>query len=925
MQPQDDPDTIGTMQPVTPGTTPAPVQTATPVTQPTQMPSTDNAPQMGQTPTMGTMHVTQGQLGQSSPQAGGSLIDQALRIEAQSTIANADAAFEKAQYARAEGLYFTAQQYSQYLNADQMQHITNRLAESRLQLGDRGGSILDQQIQNRGAQADRARSVVTNLIEQSQMQLDTGLTELSQTNAEGARSELNRNQDVLSASEFQSFRDQIDTLLSGISQRTLEQTETDARDQERHALIAAESKEVDRVRKKELRLREALDRVRALQQERRYREALAVVNQDILFIDPLNPSGLLLRDILREAAIYWESNKLRKEKMLVLSEISIENAQAAIPPTEIIQFPDNWPSLSNDRLGGLSDFETAADRATLGRLGLGTAPAQFADNRLGDVIEFVSTVADVAIDVDWRSLEEIGIDPETEVSMNLPPVSPKRLLDAIRDRVSDIGAEAEWAVQDGIVVFASKDRLRKRTALHIYDIGDLVVEVPDYDSVPTIDLQQALRSNEGGGQSPFQNVNEDPIRVPLEDRIRLVRDIIEQNVDAEHWDVDGFIQEFGKSLIIRTSPKNHREVRGLLSKLRDQRAIQINAEVRFLLVSQGFFEQIGFDFDVYLNANNNQVRTARAGDPTISASDLFNFSPAEGGTLGRQPTVTGSPAPNGPVAGGGQGTELTQGVVAPRPWSPIGFPSDSIGLSQALFPTTGIAAQVLSAAPALGIAGQFLDDIQVDFLIQATQADRRTVTLTAPRLTFMNGQIANIVVGTQVAFISDLQPIVGTNAVGFDPDLNTVVEGVSLLLEGTVSADRRYVQLNVEATVSEIIEIANEQVIAIAGGQLVSSAAGGSFIGLPITTATRVQTTVNVPDQGTALLGGQRIVSESEVETGVPILSKIPILNRFFSNRIESRDESTLMILLKPTILIQGEQEERQHPGIGSELGRFGR
>jgi len=286
MQPQDDPDTIGTMQPVTPGTTPAPVQTATPVTQPTQMPSTDNAPQMGQTPTMGTMHVTQGQLGQSSPQAGGSLIDQALRIEAQSTIANADAAFEKAQYARAEGLYFTAQQYSQYLNADQMQHITNRLAESRLQLGDRGGSILDQQIQNRGAQADRARSVVTNLIEQSQMQLDTGLTELSQTNAEGARSELNRNQDVLSASEFQSFRDQIDTLLSGISQRTLEQTETDARDQERHALIAAESKEVDRVRKKELRLREALDRVRALQQERRYREALAVVNQDILFIDP---------------------------------------------------------------------------------------------------------------------------------------------------------------------------------------------------------------------------------------------------------------------------------------------------------------------------------------------------------------------------------------------------------------------------------------------------------------------------------------------------------------------------------------------------------------------------------------------------------------------------------------------------------------
>jgi type II secretory pathway component GspD/PulD (secretin) len=72
------------------------------------------------------------------------------------------------------------------------------------------------------------------------------------------------------------------------------------------------------------------------------------------------------------------------------------------------------------------------------------------------------------------------------------------------------------------------------------------------------------------------------------------------------------------------------------------------------------------------------------------------------------------------------------------------------------------------------------------------------------------------------------------------------------------------------------------------------------------------------------LLGGQRLINETEVETGVPVLSKIPILNRFFSNRIEAREEQTLLILIKPTILIQTEQEEAAHPGLAQTLGGLG-
>ena len=104
-----------------------------------------------------------------------------------------------------------------------------------------------------------------------------------------------------------------------------------------------------------------------------------------------------------------------------------------------------------------------------------------------------------------------------------------------------------------------------------------------------------------------------------------------------------------------------------------------------------------------------------------------------------------------------------------------------------------------------------------------------------------------------------------------------------------------------------------------------NSADTSSFIQTPTVTVTEVNTSVTVPDQGTILLGGQRLITESQVETGVPVLSKIPILNRFFTNRTETKEEQTLLILIKPTILIQTEEEDRHFPGLEETLKFSGR
>jgi hypothetical protein len=48
------------------------------------------------------------------------------------------------------------------------------------------------------------------------------------------------------------------------------------------------------------------------------------------------------------------------------------------------------------------------------------------------------------------------------------------------------------------------------------------------------------------------------------------------------------------------------------------------------------------------------------------------------------------------------------------------------------------------------------------------------------------GDLAWIVVGTQIAFVSDLTPVVGPNAVAFDPELSVVTEGVLLRIHDAV-------------------------------------------------------------------------------------------------------------------------------------------
>ena len=863
---------------------------------------------------------------QPAPRAGSveQLLDAGRRAEAQRVLAEANAAYESARFADAAERYaFLLEASRNHLTADQITQAQDRLAASRTRLRGVGIDLGQDVIQSTRLLRERAEAQFENQLAASQRALDAGDPAEARRLAASAELTINQARRAFNETEIDTFISRVRRVESRIESRAeqlrVSDAEREARTQAQRTQQAERSQREERDRK----IVEALERARALQQELKYEEAIDVIDQ-VLFLDPNNSSALLLRDVFRDISVARQFNAALRDRADRFVQLELDNLQAALPPRGIMDFPADWPRKSLARGEESAYAEPIENRRVLAKLENDRVPVQFDDNTFSDVLAFIATVSGLDMDIDWQSLQEIGVDRDTLITLNLRNPPLRVVLERVLDRASaDPFDAAGWAVYDGVLTIASERQLRKNRTLVIYDITDLVLDIPNFPDAPVIDLDSVLQQSQGGGggggQSPFQeNNDEEEERPTRQERIDRIIEIIQAIVDTDGWRDNGGetgeIQELNGSLIITNTPRNHREIVGLLSKLREVRSIQINIETKFLLVNQEWFEQIGFDIDVVFNANNNQVRAARATDPSIQAGDFFDFT--QPGGLRRQ--ITGQPG-TGPTGGT---PAVSQPVVNPRSWSPVGVGSNSLGLAGGLAADDSFANQILGNAPALGIAGQFLDDIQVDFLIQATQADRRTTQLTAPRLTITNGQTSNIFVVTQQAFVSDLEPVVGDSAVGFDPTIATVSEGVVMLVEGVVSADRRFVQMNIDSSLGRIDGFAREPVVAIAGGQLVNSEAAQQFIQLPTVTVTRVRTTATVPDEGTLLLGGQRLITELEVETGVPVLSKIPILSRFFTNRIESKTEQTLLILVKPTVLIQSEQEERAYPGLGDSLRR---
>lgn len=639
-------------------------------------------------------------------------------------------------------------------------------------------------------------------------------------------------------------------------------------------------------------------------EEGKYDEAINILNQ-ILTLDPNNDYALGVKPLVQDKLIVLQQRSFREQfNRHLLGQLNAAEEET-IPYDDIVRYPDNWPDISAARDQEVAESQgiDAEDRAVNQILDRQIPVVHFDGTPFGDVITFFRNVTGANIVVKWNALSTISVDKTTPVTEQFNNIKFSTALNTVlADLPGSPNAKVGYRVSDGLITISTAEDLQGTPVTRVYDISDLLVQHENFQNVPFINIANTQAATVGGGsqQSPLQSSgqpNPQELEQQREKTTQAITQAVQDSITDGSWRVTGngqgtITQIPGQDqLIIAQSPENHDKIGKLLALMRENQGIQVNIEARFLTVSKNFLDAVGLDLGFVFNTNNPaQAQTVNG---------VLQHVPGTGTWAPISVTTADSSFTNG-VSTGVPGSLSLGGLtnIQGTTVSPVGA-------------TTGGAA--------------YLSDFQVNLLLEATQASETQSTVTAPRVTVFNNQEAYIAVQTQTAYVGNLTAVTAAGVAAFQPQPSIIPTGPVLDVTPTVSPDRKYITMNLHPQISTLIQLVSfafQTGIASTGGiGGVGGATPTADIQLPTVGVTDLHTIVNVPDGGTLLLGGETIAAEDTREQGTPVLSKIPFLKRLFTNKATAKGEQVLLILVRPTIIVQREQEGRQFPLLSQKVG----
>ena len=171
--------------------------------------------------------------------------------------------------------------------------------------------------------------------------------------------------------------------------------------------------------------------------------------------------------------------------------------------------------------------------------------------------------------------------------------------------------------------------------------------------------------------------------------------------------------------------------------------------------------------------------------------------------------------------------------------------------------------------------------------LKALETQKLIEIESTPKLATLNGHEATLSIGNTTYYAEKQVNIVGTlspqttNSLVYKP-LNA---DLSMKIRPVVSADEQ-ITLEIDVKQSQFTN------------QIGSDGTG------PYGSENRDFTSlIRVKNQEMVLLGGLMLKNKNESSSGIPLLSRIPIIKWFFSSRSKSNTNSKLNILIRPTIL----------------------
>lgn len=703
---------------------------------------------------------------------------------------------------------------------------------------------------------------------------------------------------------------------------------------------------------KEQKIAKLIDEVGQLTREQRYAEAELKAKQ-AYELDPNNQACILAVQVTKTRRRVEEGQKIQDLKNTGNLNAWESVERAAINPFEPDQnmvFPDRgtWADITQRRAKGDEQSPYTERELEIKKKLEQPVRLDYKQTPISAILDDLAALSGVNIYKDPAGFAAAGVASDTPVTISLTnDIQLKNALDLILEPY-----DLTYVIKNEVLKITSKENGRGQLYTKTYPVADLVIPIPNF--VPTDNLglsgayKQALALNNGmagngigssimapatavasrangnvnnnilaqsmGGDltagSPMTPAsgNAGPFGSGSGADFDSLIELITKTVDPESWkdngQGEGTIEKFetNLSLVIRQTQEIHEQIAELLEQLRRLQDLQVTIEVRFISLSDSFYERVGVDFDVNIKSNQQgnvsiERETALDDDGNLTETDYAKFQ--RSATVGLKAPGLFSSTLDIPVSQGGYG-----------------------GTTPAFGGYTG------GDGLTMGLA--FLSDIEAYLFIEAAQADSRSNIMQAPKVTLFNGQQAMVSDTQQSPFVISVTPVVGDFAAAQQPVIVVLSEGTFLTVQAVVSNDRRFVRLTVVPFFSEIKEVNvfkftgsttttedtssegdDEQPATRKNSKNVSTSNSGTSVQLPTFAYQTVTTTVSVPDGGTVLLGGIKRLKEGRDEKGTPILNKIPYINRLFQNTGIGRETESLMMMVTPRIIIQEEEEER--------------
>lgn len=683
-----------------------------------------------------------------------------------------------------------------------------------------------------------------------------------------------------------------------------------ARDRE----IAAERERTNRIRERVERLFREANRSFRLED---YQQA-ALLYKEIMRLDPTNEDARRFYDIANLSQYRKVADQGRRDLIEEWLKLTERTDMSSLTQKDLVLFADEdaWrevmkrrPRESGQDSGQQDDSETLAIKEKLKR----KVTLDFSGTPLPDVVQFLRETTNVNMVLDKAVVTERG-EEELKVDLKVDQLEVESALKLILE-LKQLG----YTIKNGVVFITGKDKIGGTAESRVYNVRDLTLKIQEFTG-PELDL--TAPSGAGGGGTTIGGTTDEDGGVTID----ALQTLIQDNIAKGTWEGENTIKTRNGMLVIRHTPEVHSKVQQLLSDLRSSVGLLVSIESRFLTVTDEMLTDIGVEwrglgsndpppgFPAGIAGGNNAPQLANQfNDASFFLDDIIfggTGDVASGGSAAGGPNSGGVPV-NGSDPSAGffdrLGRQGGGGSIRGRTENLIDVFATALGPTNALIPSP--------TTPAMGgldLAWAFIDGVSAQVLLRAAEKSSRVSIIQAPRVTAFNTQRANVAVLNQITYIKDFDVEVAENAAIGDPEIGTVQDGVVLDVRPVVSADRRYVTLELRPTLANVV-------ITTVTSSIASGSGSTSVVEIetPNVTLRKLRTTVTMPDGGTMLVGGLSQYQQFTTEAGAPILSDIPIVTFFFSRERKNRVRKNLLILVKAEILALEEYEPRTEADSG--------